>query len=116
MWDAFLFKVQRQLRKVKGKAIGKGKWPGRGGEKGGLRVGEVMDPVGEIDLNKVPKLPEVVRTKYHFLKALTEQEAIEELEKLDHDFYVYKDAKGSDVRVLYKRRERGYGVIVPVEE
>lgn len=77
-----------------------------------------MDPatVGEIDLTKVPKLPEVVRTKYHYLKAFNEQDAVEELEKLDHDFYVYKDAKDGDIRVVYRRKERGYGVIVPVDE
>lgn len=111
----YIGQVQRQLRKLKGKAIAKGKWPGRGGEKGGAKIGEVVDPMDEVELNSTP-VPEIVRTKYHFLATKTELEAVEELEKLDHDFYLFRDAKDNDIRVVYKRKERGYGVIVPVDK
>ena len=32
---------------------------------------------------------------------------------MGHDFYLFKDKDTSQVRVLYKRKTRGYGVIVP---
>ncbi|GMH39232.1 hypothetical protein BSKO_07130 [Bryopsis sp. KO-2023] len=115
--DLVCDKVQRKLRKVKEKAILKGKWPGRGGSRGGPKVGELMEPITEIELNKVVELPpDIIRTKYHALKALTEEEAVEELERMEHDFHLFKDAKSGEVRVLYRRKERGYGVIVPIDE
>jgi hypothetical protein len=36
-----------------------------------------------------------------------------QVEQVGHDFYLFKDKDTKQVRVLYKRKTRGYGVIVP---
>jgi hypothetical protein len=36
-----------------------------------------------------------------------------QVEQVGHDFFVYLDKATNSVRVLYKRKTRGYGVIVP---
>jgi putative sigma-54 modulation protein len=69
--------------------------------------------VGELSLN--PELVEepVQREKHLVLEEITDREAIEELELLGHDFYVYKDIdRSGNTCVLYKRRNGTYGVIV----
>ena len=42
-----------------------------------------------------------------------EEEAIEQLELLDHDFYVFVNAETNSVNVLYRRRNDNYGLLVP---
>ena len=36
-----------------------------------------------------------------------------QVEQVGHDFYLFRDKDTNQVRVLYKRKTRGYGVIVP---
>lgn len=115
--DLVCDKLVRKMQKVKEIAMAKGKWPGRGGHKGGAKITEMEEPVTQsLDLDKEIEFePEIVRTKYFRLEEMTPVEAAETLEKLGHDFFVFRDKKTHDVQVLYKRKERGYGVIIPVE-
>lgn len=53
----------------------------------------------------------VVKTKTFTSKPMTVDEAILELELLDHNFFVYVDGADDEVAVLYKREDGGYGVI-----
>ena len=36
-----------------------------------------------------------------------------QVEQVGHDFYLFRDKYTDQVRVLYKRKTSGYGVIVP---
>ena len=36
-----------------------------------------------------------------------------QVEQVGHDFYLFRDKYTNQVRVLYKRKHSGYGVIVP---
>jgi len=111
-------KLERKMQKVKEIAMNKGKWPGRGGGKGGAKITEVEPSVTEsLDLDKEVVLePEIVRTKYFRLEAITPVEAAERLEQLGHDFHVFRDQETGGIQVVYKRKEYGYGLIVPLEE
>lgn len=55
----------------------------------------------------------VVKNKKFKLTPQTLDEAIEEMELLGHEFYVYKDAKTSAIKVLYKRLDGDLGLIEP---
>ena len=44
------------------------------------------------------------------------EEAIMQMNLLDHEFFVFRDAETEDVCVVYKRRDGDYGLIVPSEE
>jgi hypothetical protein len=42
-------------------------------------------------------------------------EAVEQMELLGHDFFVFRDAGTNLINVLYRREDGNYGLIVPGE-
>ena len=55
----------------------------------------------------------VVKNKKFKLESETLNEAIETMELLGHNFYVYKDAKTNEIKILYKRIDGDLGLIEP---
>jgi putative sigma-54 modulation protein len=55
----------------------------------------------------------IVRTKQFQMKPMGAEEAVLQLELLDHDFYVFTSADTGDVNVVYRRRDGDYGLIEP---
>ena len=45
------------------------------------------------------------------LKPMDEEEAILQMELLNHDFYMFKDIDTDKIAVIYKRKNNGYGII-----
>lgn len=61
-----------------------------------------------------PALPTpAVRRKYFAMPPMTLEQAINQLELVDHDFYVFRDQNDTQIRVVYRRNHGGYGVIEP---
>lgn len=58
-------------------------------------------------------LGRVVRVKRFPVKPMTEEEAIEQMELLHHDFFLFFDADANTYALLYRRREGDYGLIIP---
>ena len=54
---------------------------------------------------------EIVKRKEVDGKPMSEEEAILQMNLIDHDFFVYKDADTNKVNVVYKRKDGDYGVI-----
>lgn len=64
--------------------------------------------------NRAATLPtEVVRTKYFAMSALTIEEALAQLQLVDHDFYMYRSVETGEINVVYRRNHGGFGVIQP---
>jgi putative sigma-54 modulation protein len=64
--------------------------------------------------NRAATLPaEVVRTKYFAMSALSIDEALAQLQQIDHDFYMYRSAETGEINVIYRRDRGGFGVIQP---
>jgi len=55
---------------------------------------------------------EVVRRKTFALHPLTEDEAVYEMDLLDHDFYLYTDVETGAERVVCRDGERAHGILV----
>ena len=60
-----------------------------------------------------PKTGAIVKQKKFALKPMTVDEAIEEMELLGHNFYVFKEIKSNTVQVLYLRKDGDLGLIEP---
>ena len=44
-------------------------------------------------------------------KKMSEEEAMMQMDLIDHDFFVYKDVETKTVNVIYKRKDGNYGLI-----
>ncbi|PSC71905.1 ribosome-binding factor chloroplastic [Micractinium conductrix] len=111
-------KLKRKLVKVKERAVQKATWPGRGGPKGGDTITahlDTTDVVDKLPIDQVaPPVPEVVREKMMNIAAMTTNDALEQIENVGHDFYLFRDSEDANaLKVLYRRKSHGYGVIVP---
>jgi putative sigma-54 modulation protein len=114
--DLVADKIARQLRKYKEKRQAKNH------KDKAVELVELVEqkveeqPIVE-DLigDRAPKLPkEVVRTKYFAMPAMTLEEALEQLQLIDHDFYMFRNAETDELNVIYKRYHHGgYGLIQP---
>ncbi len=95
--DVTVDRVIRQIRKQKTKV-----------EKN-LRTGafEGLAPEAE------EKEYEVIREKKFHLRPMSVDEAILQMNLLDHTFFMFKNADTGDVNVVYKRDEGNYAVLVP---
>lgn len=54
---------------------------------------------------------EIVKRKAIELKPMTEEEAILQMNLIDHEFFMFKNAKNGEVEVVYKRKDGNYGLI-----
>ncbi|MFO7942282.1 MAG: ribosome-associated translation inhibitor RaiA [Bacillota bacterium] len=63
--------------------------------------------------NEEDQGPKLVRTKSFTMKPMDVEEAILEMELLDHDFFVFISAETDEVNVVYRRRDGNYGLIEP---
>ena len=54
-----------------------------------------------------------MRIKTVSLKPQSEEEAILQMNLLDHEFYVFLNDASNSVNVVYKRSDGGYGLIKP---
>jgi putative sigma-54 modulation protein len=74
---------------------------------------EIIDENNET-LTGIPYTPpSVVKTKKRPLKMLTLDEAIMKMELSSDNFMLYKGEEDQALKIIYRRRRGGYGVIIP---
>lgn len=57
--------------------------------------------------------PRVVRTKRFDIKPMSLEEAVDQMELLGHDFFLYFDPDVNKMNLLYRRKDGNYGLIEP---
>lgn len=106
--DAAVDKMSRQIERYKGR--GKHRRRGRGL---GLSAEEQIAAYeADLEAEAEPEL-EIVRRKRFPVAPMDEEEAIEQLELLDHDFYLFFNPETASVNLVYRRKGGGYGILEP---
>ncbi len=96
--DAIVDKMYRQIVRYKGKRYGRGRGPGE------------MPPVEEFEEEEPPR---IVRTKRFQVAPMDEEEAIEQMELLGHDFFIFFNVDANGMNVIYRRKDGNYGLLEP---
>ena len=66
----------------------------------------------EVD-DELPVGPDVIRTKQFTLQPMSTDDAIEQMELLGHNFFVFQESETQRLSILYRRRDGNYGLILP---
>jgi putative sigma-54 modulation protein len=110
--DLVADKIARQLRKYKEKRQ----------DKTYQRTKDDVEVLTEqtvatLVVDRQPTLPdevdEVVRYKYFTMPPMAVKDALEQLDLVDHDFYVFHNSETGQLNVIYERNHGGYGLIQP---
>lgn len=71
------------------------------------------EAIKELDQGPATEKFNIVRTKRFALKPMDEEEAIMQMNLLGHNFFVFFNSGTEEVNVVYKRKDKGYGLIEP---
>ena len=71
-------------------------------------------PADEFGVQEEKEFP-IVRTKRFALKPMSPEEAILQMNLLDHNFFVFRDSDDDSLAIVYQRKAGGYGLIVADE-
>jgi putative sigma-54 modulation protein len=102
--DAVLDKMYRQIARYKGK------------RQKARRGAPQLDMGADLELEDYAdddEMGEIVRKKRFSLVPMVQEEAVEQMELLGHDFFVFFNAEEGGVNVLYRRKDGNYGLILP---
>ena len=90
-------KLERQLRKNKTKMMKQKK--------------DVTKAIRFEEMEPIEEKEEIVKRKKIEMKPMSEEEAMMQMDLVDHDFFVYKDVETKTVNVIYKRKDGTFGII-----
>jgi len=93
--------MNRQIEHYKGKLYKKG----RGSS---LARGELRQEVAT-----APPSKRVIKVKRFAIKPMSVDEAIDQMELLGHDFFLFFNADTEKLNLLYRRKDGNYGLIEP---
>lgn len=74
-----------------------------------------MQPVELVDAyyDEPDEEYQLVRTKRFFVKVMTPEEAILQMNLLGHEFFMFRDDVSGEINVVYRRKDGDYGLLVP---
>lgn len=98
--DTAVDRLERQIKRYKGKH-----WQAK------IRAAQAAAPT-ETEPEAEPDVA-VVRTKTFETRPMAVEDAIEQMELLGHDFFVFYNAATNGFSVIYRRRDGGYGLLQP---
>ena len=104
--DLVVEKLERQIHKQKTKLA-------RRFRGGGFKAEVIEEQEKDHPVDKRDESAEypVVKTKRFVVKPMDVQEAIMQMNLLDHNFFVFRDSETEEVNVVYRRTDGNYGLI-----
>jgi putative sigma-54 modulation protein len=109
--DAVVDKIHRQIVRYKGKRIDR--WQGHIGSN--KRPEEELPTLDQETMTALAEEQErkIVRVKKFQVVPMNENEAVEQMELLGHDFFVFYNVNAGRINVLYRRADNNYGLLDP---
>jgi putative sigma-54 modulation protein len=104
--DAVIDKLYSQISRYRGKK--QRKWRNSESTEENL----LGDPL-PFDIEFDDEETKLVKQKRFTVRPMTTDEAIDQLELLGHDFYVFYNGDEDGINVVYRRRDQNYGLILP---
>lgn len=95
--DLVIDKLERQIRKNKTKLNNKYK--------------NIIQFDLNVDTEVEEETSKIIKRKNITTKPMDEEEAVLQMELLNHDFFVFKNVDEECVSVIYKRKDNDYGII-----
>ena len=107
--DAVVDKMNRQVARYKGKRVDR--WQGQRVNRPDVE----LPPIGEEVMEELAEEQErsIVRVKRFVVSPMDEDEAIEQMELLGHDFFIFFNPNSGKLSVLYRRKDGNYGLLEP---
>lgn len=106
--DAVIDKLYRQMERYRGRR--RAKMRSNGDSFADEYLGEPL-PIEEEEIQIVEQ--GIVRYKRFALHPMSPEEAIDQMELLGHDFFVFFNADEDGINVLYRRHDGNYGLLQP---
>lgn len=72
-------------------------------------------PVEDTAEETKPDSYQIIRTKHFAVKPMSTDEAILQMELLEHQFFLFRNEGTGDVNVVYRRKDGGFGLLEPDE-
>jgi len=105
--DAVVDKLYRQIQRYRGKRR-------RRLRSGGPSEDFMGEPLPfEEEIEDESTEPSIVRMKRFPMRPMSLEEALDQIELLGHDFFVFYNTEDSAVNVLYRRHDQNYGLLQP---
>lgn len=105
--DAVVDKLYRQINRYRGK-----KRRSRRGNNDDMHEIAPL-PLDDWEIDAEEAGPQIVRRKRFPLQPMSPEEAVEQMELLGHDFFVFFNADEQNVNVVYRRHDGDYGLLLP---
>lgn len=110
--DAVSDKLARQVEKVEGRRKKK-KRASLGAQSEAVLAAIAEESTAEDEQYADFQFGELLRRKQFKIEPMSEEAALEQLELLDHDFFMFFNADTNDMNVIYRRKDGNYGLIEP---
>jgi putative sigma-54 modulation protein len=111
--DAVVDKIHRQIVRYKGKR--QDRWQGQTNKDQKMLVEELIPTLDEETMASIAEEQErkIVRTKSFLINPMNAEEAVDQMELLGHNFFVFFNTNTDRINVLYQRSDGDYGLLDP---
>lgn len=104
--DKVVDKLESRLRRLKSKLIKRHRGHG-------VEVPMGLEEVPFAEAQMADDSGHIAEHRSYSMKPMTVEEASLQLELMDHEFFVFRNAKTDEVEVIYRRDKGGFGVMSP---
>ncbi|MBI3959666.1 MAG: ribosome-associated translation inhibitor RaiA [Chloroflexi bacterium] len=109
--DAIMDKMSRQIERYKGRRFKNKRREAAAGAADADLAATILAEEAEVEAEDM--LGNIVRTKRFLVQPMNQEEAIEQMELLAHDFFVFYSVDAKAMNVLYRRKDGNYGLLQP---